>query len=308
MYRGKKGRPKDPPNVAIEKANDLIKNKKQENAFNVLFETISYRHRAQFDQTYEDAMKLYIDVGVSILKSCKEGFLHYRSLVQQNHPQSLQKMIEHLVFTIEEAGAIEILSLGGLNNLSDLQYESKTLKYQWDSYQTILMILRNNGKLNNVYSNVVNKCIEFCKSLTRPKEFKKLNETIRRIFGYVINNQNFDYALKINSSETLNSMFETRLNLLRCSLFMKLHQESFKTIKDIQKNIIDKSYELKRQINPLLYSQFYNLLSIIFYQSNRFLLHAYSIYESYKKLKLYIITKISKKEKAKKKKKKRNKK
>ena len=83
MYRSKKGRPKDPPSVAIAQANKLISENKKENAFNVLFETISYRHRAQFDQTYEEAMKLYIDTGVQILKSCKEGFLHYRSLVQQ---------------------------------------------------------------------------------------------------------------------------------------------------------------------------------------------------------------------------------
>ena len=82
-YRGKRGRPKDPPEVAIKRAKELLEAKKQENAHNVLFEAISYRTRNQFDSTYEDAMKMYIDVGVSALKSCKEGFLQYRSLVQQ---------------------------------------------------------------------------------------------------------------------------------------------------------------------------------------------------------------------------------
>ena len=82
-YKKSRSRPKDPPNVAIENANKLLKDGKKESAFNVLFETISYRHRAQFDQTFEKAMEEYIDIGCDILKSCKEGFLHYRSLVQQ---------------------------------------------------------------------------------------------------------------------------------------------------------------------------------------------------------------------------------
>lgn len=82
-YKKSRSRPKDPPNVAIETANKLLKDGKKEGAFNVLFETISYRHRAQFDLTFEKAMQKYIDIGCDILKSCKEGFLHYRSLVQQ---------------------------------------------------------------------------------------------------------------------------------------------------------------------------------------------------------------------------------
>ena len=81
--RGKRGKPKDPPTVAIQKANECIKKEIWDKAFSILFESISFRHRAQFDQTYEEAMKLYIDVGVIALRSCKEGFLHYRSLVQQ---------------------------------------------------------------------------------------------------------------------------------------------------------------------------------------------------------------------------------
>eukprot|EP01084_Bolivina_argentea_P106734 190936_1 len=114
MYRNRRGRPKDPPTVAMNKAREELKNGKADNAFAKLFETISYRHRANFDQTYEEAMIFYIDVGVSILKSCKEGFLHYRSLVQQNHPQSLERMIDHLISSAEVVGDAEVDNLGGL--------------------------------------------------------------------------------------------------------------------------------------------------------------------------------------------------
>lgn len=85
MYgsRRRRGAPKDPPVVAMAEATKAIKKGKRDSAHAILFESISYRHRAQFDATFEEAMKMYIDVGVSILKSCKEGFLQYRSLVQQ---------------------------------------------------------------------------------------------------------------------------------------------------------------------------------------------------------------------------------
>ena len=81
-YR-KRNRPRDPPKVAIANANKSLSEGRKESAFNILQEAVSYVKRASFDQTHEEAMKMYIDVGCDILKSTKEGFLHYRSLVQQ---------------------------------------------------------------------------------------------------------------------------------------------------------------------------------------------------------------------------------
>merc|ERR1712129_246000 len=105
-----------------------------------------------------------------------------------------------------------------------------------------------------------------------------------------------DYALKINSSETLNAMIETRLDLLEAALSMSLHQESFKTIKSIQKNIINRAFDLKKIIDPKLYARFYKNLSIVFWSCNRYLLHSYAVFESYKRMKIYV-KKISKKQK-----------
>merc|ERR1712228_514092 len=72
---------------------------------------------------------------------------------------------------------------------------------------------------------------------------------------------------------------------------------SFKTIKDIQKNIINRSYQYKKNIDPLLYSKFYKKLSLVFWSCNRYLLHSYAVFESYKRLKIYISNKLSKKQK-----------
>jgi len=291
MYNNRKrrGAPKDPPVVAMADAKKLIARGKKEAAHGVLFESISYRHRAQFDSTYEDAMKMYIEVGVSILKSCKEGFLQYRSLVQQNHAASLERTINHLVSAVEAAGDREIARIGVD---SEQQFESKPLQYQWEAFQVVFTILRNNGKLNHVYCAVVAKALSFCLRLKRTTEFKKLNDTVRRRFGYVINNQQFDYALKINSQDTLNSMLSVRLGMLDGALSMGLHQESFKTIKGLQRNIIDRSYDLKKRIDPELHSAFFEKLAAVFWASNRFLLHSYALFEAFKMLRSHITLKM----------------
>ena len=82
-------------------------------------------------------------------------------------------MINHLIESIEIIGNNEILSLSKEDIEGDKQYENKILKYQWDSYQTVLMILRNNKNLNHVHLEIVKKCIIFCKKLNRTLEFKK---------------------------------------------------------------------------------------------------------------------------------------
>ena len=201
----------------------------------------------------------------------------------------MERAINHFVEKVEEAGNAEIEKIG-VN--SEQQYESRTLQYQWESFQVVFTILRNNGKLNHVYCAVIDKALEFCLRLKRTKEFKKLNDTVRRRFGYVINNQQFDYALKINSQDTLNSMLKVRLGMLKGALSMGLHQESFKTIKGTQKNIIDRSYDLKKNINSVLFADFYERLAEVFWSSNRFLLHSYSLFEGYKKLKQHIYSKL----------------
>ena len=50
---------------------------------NALVLSLTRRKRAQWDENYEKAMKLYIDLGVELLQPCREGLLHYRTLTQQ---------------------------------------------------------------------------------------------------------------------------------------------------------------------------------------------------------------------------------
>lgn len=56
------------------------------------------------------------------------------------------------------------------------------------------MLLKNNGKLNNVHKNCVSRCVKFCRDLGRSSEFKLLCETVRKRLYYVERNQKPEYA------------------------------------------------------------------------------------------------------------------
>ena len=45
------------------------------------------------------------------------------------------------------SGQVGVNPDGSLAGDSEAQFESPTLQYQWDSLQTVLMILRNNGNI-----------------------------------------------------------------------------------------------------------------------------------------------------------------
>lgn len=316
MYRRRKP-PSDSPAMAIEKSQKLLSDHRYEDAQQKLYETLAYRQRAQFEDVYERTMDLYITIGVEALLSCKEGFIRYRTLVQQNHSQSLEKMLNKLLDMAELKGETAISSFEEqslelrdmqeemyaaaenerqlsdewyaemLNELQLSQFSNIILNYVWDSYQTVLMILKNNGKLNHVYGKTVERCLRFCTRLNRSSELKKLCDTVRRRLTYIDYNQKFDYAVKISSSEILNAMISTRLQLLQCCLEMRLHQESFKCTNDIQM-ILQRTRDLKKSIDPLWLSLFYERVSNVFWKCEQYLLHAYALHESYKyRLKYY---------------------
>eukprot|EP01084_Bolivina_argentea_P278093 474949_1 len=222
---------KETPQIAMQKAHGLIQKQLPRQAFKLLFDTISTTRKFQFNQDCEHAMKLYIDIGVSITQNCEEGFRSYQLLTQHNHIQSLETIIEYFIESITNIGnkEIEIIKID-----CDEQYESKILKYEWESFKSILKIIRNNHKLNDMYKNMAVKCIQFCKTLNFQKEFIDLCWIVRNRYNYIQYNQKYGNSVKINTINVINTIFETRLNILQCSLDMKLYNQSFKIIKDIQ--------------------------------------------------------------------------
>lgn len=136
-YNTRKGL-KDSPSQAAEKAREILKaDKSRKKAFDMIYNSIAGRHRSQFDETFEDAMKLYIDIGVGILESCKEGLIEYRKIVQQNRSESLQKILEYYISCVEKRSS-KIISqykqeIKEKHKLSKEEIEVKCKDWNFDS-------------------------------------------------------------------------------------------------------------------------------------------------------------------------------
>ncbi len=179
------------------------KQTKKQEAFSELDVLLKQRRTAQWDPCYEEGMLLYTELGVTTLKSCREGLLNFRRMVQTSKPDSLKKVLIHYMdeftkkseedekrFAEEEKSAnTEEEKEKAMNN----QFENNTLKYVWDSYCDILFIIQNNDKLNDTWEGTVFRACDFCFRLKRSTEFKSLCDKVKRRYMQIENNQRYEH-------------------------------------------------------------------------------------------------------------------
>ncbi|KAM3274232.1 hypothetical protein ACQJBY_043409 [Aegilops geniculata] len=53
------------------------------------------------------------------------------------------------------------------------------LKFLWETYRTVLEVLRNNSKLEALYAMAPHNAFQFCKQYKRSTEFRRLCDMIR---------------------------------------------------------------------------------------------------------------------------------
>jgi translation initiation factor 3 subunit A len=56
---------------------------------------------------------------------------------------------------------------------------SDALKFLWETYKISLDLLKHNGKMLNVYQNIVKHAFDFCKQYKRKNECRRLCEALR---------------------------------------------------------------------------------------------------------------------------------
>lgn len=107
------------------------------------------------------------------------------------------------------------------------------MKYLWECYRTILDVLRNNAKLEQLYHATARAAFDFCKRFQRNMEFRRLCEILRSHLFSVTRFQNQTNAVDLNSAETQTLYLETRFQQLRMAADLELWQEAYRTIEDI---------------------------------------------------------------------------
>lgn len=160
---------------------------------------------------------------------------------------------------------------------TDREMVQPWLKFLWESYRSILDVLRNNSKLESLYAAAAHRAYNFCVMYKRGPEFRRLCDLIRLHLTNLNRFKDQRDRPDITNPETLNLYLSTRFEQLRYAAELGMYQEAFRTVEDIH----TLQALAGRQPHPLTMVAYYTRLQKVFWASDCQLYHAYAWYKIY---------------------------
>jgi translation initiation factor 3 subunit A len=205
------------PELALRRAIELENINQDDAALSLLHEILSSRRHRTWSPAYESIMLKYVNLCLKLNKSREvKDILHqYRNLSQTQAPGSLEKVILYLMekaqkqcdaakaFVDAESLAqstadsqddddfgvspqsilLTTMSTDPAKSQRDSTLLMPALKFLWETYRTVLDILRSNSKLEHVYHKAAQNALHFCRVYKRRMEFRHLCEMLRLHLG-----------------------------------------------------------------------------------------------------------------------------
>ncbi|KAK8543029.1 hypothetical protein V6N13_136427 [Hibiscus sabdariffa] len=289
------------PENALKRAEELINVGQKQDALQALHNVItSKRHRA-WQKSLEKIMFKYVELCVDMRKGrfAKDGLIQYRIVCQQVNVSSLEEVIKHFMHlstekaeqarsqaqALEEALDVddleadkrpEDLMLSYVSgekgkDRSDRELVTPWFKFLWETYRTVLEILRNNSKLEALYAMTAHRAFQFCKQYKRTTEFRRLCEIIRNHLANLNKYKDQRDRPDLSAPETLQLYLDTRFEQLKIATELGLWQEAFRSVEDIHGLMS----VVKKTPKASLMVVYYAKLTEIFRISGSHLYHAY---------------------------------
>ena len=181
---------------------------------------------------------------------------------------------------MEDLEAIETPESILLSTVSGEQSRDRTdraivtpwLKFLWETYRTVLEILKNNARLEVMYQSTAMLAFTFCQHFARKTEFRRLCELLRNHVQNAAKYQSQMHAINLNDPDTLQRHLDTRFQQLNVAVELELWQEAFRSVEDIH-TLLSLS---KRPAKNIMMANYYEKLTRIFLVSENYLFHAAS--------------------------------
>jgi translation initiation factor 3 subunit A len=198
---------------------------------------------------------------------------------------SLDSAAAQSVSNIEDLEATETPETILLATVSGEQSKDRTdraivtpwLKFLWETYRTVLEILKNNARLEILYQATAHQAFDFCLKYTRKTEFRRLCELLRNHVQNTAKYSQQPHAISLNEPDTLQRHLETRFRQLNVADELELWQEAFRSVEDIHM-LLTLS---KRPAKNVMMANYFEKLTKIFLVSDNFLFHAASFNKYY---------------------------
>ncbi|KAL9044737.1 MAG: hypothetical protein Q9214_002143 [Letrouitia sp. 1 TL-2023] len=179
---------------------------------------------------------------------------------------------------VEDLEAIETPESILLSTVSGEQSKDRTdraivtpwLKFLWETYRTVLEILKNNARLEVMYQQTALQAFSFCQKYIRKTEFRRLCELLRNHVQNAAKYQSQLHAINLSDPDTLQRHLDTRFQQLNVAVELELWQEAFRSVEDIH-TLLSLS---KRPAKNIMMANYYEKLTRIFLVSENYLFHA----------------------------------
>jgi translation initiation factor 3 subunit A len=290
------------PENALKRAEELINVGQKQDALQALHDLITSKRYRAWQKTHEKIMFKYIELCVDMQRGryAKDGLIQYRIICTQVNVNSLEEVIKHFMDlstkraelarsqaqALEEALDVDdleadrrpedlmmsVVSGEKGKDRSDRELVTPWFKFLWETYRTVLEILRNNSKLMALYADTAHRAFQFCKQYKRTTEFRRLCEIIR---NHLVNlNKYRDQRDRpdLTAPESMHFYLDTRFEQLKVATELELWQEAFRSVEDIY----GLTCMVKKMPKTSLMATYYAKLTEVFWISASHLYHAYS--------------------------------
>lgn len=290
-------------------AQDLIAVDQKQKALKTLEEhvTVNKRIRNSPIASLEPVMILFVELCVELRKGkvAKDGLYTYKNIAQNTNVGTIEMVLKKFIALAEEkvtdaqSKAEEVQSSlessSPTSNIDDLeaietpesillstvsgeQSKDRTdraivtpwLKFLWETYRTVLDILKNNSRLEVMYQSTAHQAFQFCLKYTRKTEFRRLCELLRNHLQNAAKYQTQIHAINLSDPDTLQRHLDTRFQQLNVAVDLELWQEAFRSVEDIH-TLLSLS---KRPAKNTMMANYFDKLSQIFLVSENYLFHA----------------------------------
>ncbi|KAL3814370.1 hypothetical protein ACJIZ3_015638 [Penstemon smallii] len=290
------------PENALKRAEELINVGQKQEALETLHSFITSRRYRAWTRTHERIMFKYVELCVEMRRGrhAKDGLIQYRGICQQVNITSLEEVIKHFMQLATEKAELartqaqaleEALDVDDLEadkrpedlmlsyvsgekgkDRSDRELVTPWFKFLWETYRTVLEILRNNSRLEALYAMTAHRAFQFCKQYKRTTEFRRLCEIIRNHLANLNKYRDQRDRPDLAAPESLQLYLDTRFEQLKVATELDLWQEAFRSIEDIHGLMS----MVKKTPKSSLMVVYYSKLSEIFWMSSSHLYHAYA--------------------------------